>query len=286
MVRSPMSQNPTATDWAGPRGEKWLAQLPGVEPTLKPIEEPLIRALRLDAPYRIAEVGCGGGGTALEILRHAPAGSTVHGFDLSPVLIEHARQRIPADESGISFDVANMGAATPPEQPYDRLTSRFGIMFFEDPPAAFANLISWLAPGGRFAFATWGPPPENPWMAIAREVVSEIVEMPEVDPEGPGPFRYAEPASLLAILKQAGFSNLETHAWRGKLPIGGGLPAHEAAPLALASFSSFAELLAEAGDIALNEARKALTARYAEHEQDGIVRIAACVNIFTGEHPR
>ncbi len=246
-----MSQNPTAPDWSGSRGEKWLARLPGVEPTLKPVEEPLIQALLLDAPYRIAEVGCGGGGTALEVLRQAPAGSTVHGYDLSPVLIQHARTRIPSGDANIAFDVADMGTAPPPDQPYDRLTSRFGIMFFEDPPAAFANLARWLAPGGRFAFAAWGPLPDNPWMAMAREVVSQLVDMPTPDPEGPGPFRYADPAKLLPILKEAGFTDLHAEAWRGPLSIGGGLPALEAAPLALASFSSFAELLDEAGDQAL-----------------------------------
>ena len=122
-------------------------------------------------------------------------------------------------------------------------------------------------------------------MATAREVVAGIVEMPVVDPEGPGPFRYAEPAKLLPLLAQAGFTGAEVQVWRGPLAIGGGLPAKEAAPLALASFSSFAELLAEAGEDAVEEARRGLADRYAEFERDGVVRIAACVNIFTGGRP-
>jgi SAM-dependent methyltransferase len=64
-----------------------------MEAMLAPVDEPLIRALNLDAPCRIADIGCGGGGTALEILRRAPAGSAVHGFDLSPALVELARSR-------------------------------------------------------------------------------------------------------------------------------------------------------------------------------------------------
>ena len=77
-----MSENPAASDWATARGEKWRKQLSGMEAMLLPVDEPLIRALRLDAPYRIADIGCGGGGTTLKISRRAVAGSVVHGFDI------------------------------------------------------------------------------------------------------------------------------------------------------------------------------------------------------------
>jgi SAM-dependent methyltransferase len=279
-----MNENPTANDWAAARGEQWLAQLTGMEAMLAPVDEPLIRALNLDAPCRIADIGCGGGGTTLKILRHAPAGSVVHGFDLSPALIESARSRKPSDERAIAFEVADMAMATAPEVRYDRLVSRFGIMFFDDAPAAFANLVRWLAAGGRFAFAAWGRPADNPWMATIRQVVAEIIDLPPPDPEAPGPFRYAEAGKLLTLLDQAGFAELEVRDWRGMLPIGGGLPAAEAANFALASFSSFRELLAKAGGEALSDARQSLTARLSRHEQDGVVRIDACVHIFTGAH--
>ena len=178
-----------------------------------------------------------------------------------------------------------MATAAAPEKPYDRLVSRFGIMFFDDPPAAFANLVRWLAPGGRFAFAVWGRPAENPWMTSVREVAAEVIDMPPPDPEAPGPFRYAEAGKLLTLLDRAGFGELDVRDWRGALPIGGGLPAAEAANFALASFSSFGELLAEAGDEALNDARQSLTARFSRHQQEGAVRMDACVRIFTGARP-
>ena len=89
-----MNENNTAADWAAARGEKWRAQLAGMEAMLAPVNEPLIRALHLDAAYRIADIGCGGGGTTIEILHRAPAGSVVHGSDISPSLIESARARL------------------------------------------------------------------------------------------------------------------------------------------------------------------------------------------------
>ena len=245
-----------------------------------PVNEPLIDALRIDVPCRIAEIGCGGGGTTLEILRRAPAGSVVHGFDISPGLIASARARVRPDERAITFALADVATAT--EGPFDRLVSRFAIMFFDEPPAAFANLAAWLVPGGRFAFAVWARASDNPWVTTVREVVAEFVEVPAPSPDEPGPFRYAESDTLITLLDGSGFCELDVHDWRGALPIGGGLPAKDAANFAIASFSSFSELLADAGDAALNDARQSLIARFSRHQQGGAVWMDACVHIFTG----
>lgn len=275
-------------DWATSRGEKWRAQLDGMEATLAPVDEPVLRALQLDAPRRIADLGCGGGGTSLAILRHAPAGSVVHGYDISPVLVETARARARAagGDRSIAFEVADVATATPPSVPYDRLVSRFGIMFFADPPAAFASIVRWLAPGGRFVFAAWGAPADNPWQTTVRDVVADFAEVPRPDPDAPGPFRYAGADKLLTLLARAGFAELDVRDWRGPLPIGGALPAAEAADFALAAFSSFGELLAKAGDAARAGARSALAERLARHEVDGAVRLDACVHLFTGTRSR
>ncbi len=253
-----------------------------MEAMLQPVDEPLIRALRLDAAYRIADVGCGTGGATLEILRQAPKSSVVHGFDLSPALIEVALTRMPSGDDAIAFKLANMVTAAAPELLYQRLVSRFGIMFFNDAPAAFRNLAAWLAPGGRFAFAAWGPLAENLWMTTVHQVAADFIELPKTDPEAPGPFRYADPAKLLALLESSGFSELAIGDWRGTLPVGGALPAAQAASFALSAFSSFGEQLAEAGDNALNDARQSLTERFLLHENNGAVRLEASVHIFTG----
>lgn len=280
------NQNLAASNWAVARGEKWRSQIAGMEAMIKPVDDPLIRALHLDAPCRIADIGCGGGGTTLEILRQAPEGSVAHGFDISPTLIELARARKRTDASAVAFEIADMATAMPPEVAYDRLASRFGIMFFDDPPAAFANLVRWLAPGGRFAFAVWGPPVENRWMTSVREVAAEFIDMPPPDPEGPGPFRYAEADKLLTLLERTGFGDVDVREWRGLLPIGGGLPAKEAANFALASFGSFGEQFAAAGDQALQDARQSLTARFSRHLREGAVLMDARVHILTGGRRR
>jgi len=276
-----MDENRSKAGWPGAREEKWRKQLAGMEAMLAPVDEPLIRALRLDAAYRIAEAGCGGGGTALELVRRAPAGSVVHGFDISPTLIDVARGR-GAGMGALAFDVADMATAAPLDAPYERLVSRFGVMFFADPSSAFRNMAGWLASGGRFAFAVWGRLADNPWMSIVRETVAEIVTLPEGEPDAPGPFRYGDGSKLLPLLERAGFGDLELSDWRGDLPIGGALSAGEAAEFTLAAFASFSELLSEAGDGALGSATEKLARRLSAYQQGGGVRMGACVHIVTG----
>ena len=272
-----------ASDWAAKRGEKWRAYLDGMEAMLEPIDEPLIRALKLDAPYRIAEIGCGGGGTTFEVLRCAPVGSVVHGFDISPALIEIARERTTSPRR-VAFDLADMETAAVTD-PYDRLFSRFGIMFFSDPLAAFVNLFGWLVPGGRFAFAVWGSADVNPWEGSVRQIVSKIVDLPRPAPDSPGPFRYGEVDALVGLLRQAGYGELDVSTWRGALSIGGGLPAEDAANFALASFSSFSEMLDQAGAEARDRAHRSLSVEFSQHEDNGEVRMDACAHIVTGTRP-
>lgn len=277
-----MTRRTTASDWAGARGRKWLAELAEMERMLAPVDDPLLEALRLEAPCRIAEIGCGGGSTTLATLRRAPAGSVVHGFDISPELIAAARARIPSGEAAPTFEVADVGRAAAPCEPYDRLSSRFGVMFFDDPGAAFRRLRDWLVPGGRLAFAVWGPPRENAWEGVVRDVVQDLVDLPVGTPGGPGLFRYADARALLDVLARAGFADLEAVTWRGDLPVGGDLSPADAAGFALASFSSFAEALRAAGERPAVEARRVLTERFAGHWRDGAVRLAASVHLVTG----
>lgn len=269
-------------DWAATRSETWRRQIAGLEAMLAPVDEPLIAALALESPARIVDVGCGGGATTLAALRRAPSGSIAHGVDLSPVLVAIARQRIGRDADSIAFDVADMGVATPPDRPFDRMVSRLGVMFFADPPSAFGNLRRWLAPRGRVALAVWGPLDENVWMTATRDAVAHAIRLAPIDPAAPGPFRYGDVAPLLALLRGAGFRDVAATPWRQALPIGQGLRAPDAARFALAAFSRFAEQLAEAGGDAAATACRALAARFAAFERGGIVTVPGSVHIVTG----
>ncbi|MEM9137285.1 MAG: class I SAM-dependent methyltransferase, partial [Cyanobacteria bacterium P01_F01_bin.42] len=201
--------------------------------------------------------------------------------DISPALVEAARSRLGVDNRNITFEVADVSLVPPPAQRFDRLVSRFGIMFFANPLATFSNLASWLAPEGRFAFAVWASPAENPWMTYVREVVNEVAELPPPEPDAPGPFRYGDVDQLLNLLQQAGFGHLNSVKWDGLLPVGGGLSATEAAQFALSSFS-IAEPLAEVGETVAEQVQQNLASRYGQYAQNDIVMMPACVHLVTG----
>lgn len=179
------------SEWTNERGKKWLSQLSGMEKMLKPIDEPLIQSLRIEDASRIADVGCGAGGTTLEIRKLASDRCTVHGYDISKDLIEEARVRGSIGEKPTTFTMLDVATKTPDPADFDRLVSRFGVMFFTDAAAAFRNLARWLRPGGRFSFAVWGDISENPWVSEVRTAISQVMEIPPSNPDEPGPFRYA-----------------------------------------------------------------------------------------------
>jgi hypothetical protein len=119
-------------------------------------------------------------------------------------------------------------------------------------------------------------------MTTVRQVMAEIVDLPKPAAEAPGPFRYGDADKLLTLPNRAGYGELDVGDWRGELPIGGKLPAAEAAIFALVSFSSFGETLAEAGKEALDESRRSLAARLCLHQKEDAVWRDSCFHIFTG----
>jgi len=277
----------TDYDWVGDRGDQWLTQLTGLEAMMEQIDAPLIAALDLNSsqsktePQRIADIGCGGGGTTLKLAIAAGQNSVVDGFDISSALVEFANSNAAKLDSRARFQVANLQAAEPPIEGYDFLLSRFGTMFFDKPDIAFSNIRRWLAPSGRFAYAVWGNPKLNPWMMSLKQIASRFVEVPKPEHDSPGPFRYADVDLLLNTLNSAGFKQVEVSEWNGQLPIGGGLAPIEAATFALNAFA-FGELLLEAGETTFNQAKKELVKNYKLHTNEGEVFMDAYVYIVYG----
>lgn len=266
-------------DWAGERGERWHAELDALEAMLAPVNAPLLAALGLETPQRIADIGCGGGGATQSLVDAAAEGSEVIGFDLSPTLTRAAAQRVPSAH----FIAGDVVAHPTPDPRFDRLASRFGVMFFEEAQRAFARLRTWLAPRGSVAFAVWGPPEANPWISCVAEAVAAFVEPPPTDPHGPGPFRYRAPDALPTLLEVAGFEAAEAQIWTGTIPVGGGLGPEEAADFACRAFSRFEALLAAASPDARARVRQTLTRIFEDHLEMGQVWMPASVNIVTAQ---
>ena len=198
--------------WNGVAGKHWTERQSVQDIVLAPVTEKLIARADAQAGQRILDVGCGTGAISIELARRvAPAGHVL-GIDISVPMLERARQLTPKD---LPADYVLADATVYPFDPasFDLLVSRFGVMFFADPVLSFRNLRMALRPKGRLAFACWREPRENGWMmAPLMAVYKHVPKLPQLGPEDPGPFSFADEARVKRILGEAGFTDIAMQA--------------------------------------------------------------------------
>jgi SAM-dependent methyltransferase len=172
----------------------------------------------------VLDVGCGCGATALELAERVGPAGRVLGLDLSGPMLERARSRArAAGAANLRFEQADAQTADLPAGAHDLVFSRFGVMFFADPPAAFANLRRALRPGGRVSFVCWQRLADNAWMLVPLGALARHVALPPPPPPGaPGPFGFADAERVRAILAAAGFADVACDDVRQPLALGGG----------------------------------------------------------------
>ena len=185
MARMGMTDGVNAEGWAGETGDNWRDNIDGFEGMIAAIGAALMAKAAFAPGERVVDIGCGGGATTIEIGRAVGAEGEAVGVDVSQGLIETARQRA-AGAGNVRFLVADAGSAKLDGAPYDRLFSRFGIMFFPDFPAAFANLRKMLRNGGRADFSAWAPASENGWIIEMQGILAKHVEWQHRTERQPG----------------------------------------------------------------------------------------------------
>jgi ubiquinone/menaquinone biosynthesis C-methylase UbiE len=192
--------------WNGPAGRKWTERQEAQDSVLAPVAELLMARARVAPGEVVVDVGCGCGATSIELARRVGPTGRVLGVDISEPMLGRARERAPA---GAKLDFALADATTYAFEPgrADLLCSRFGVMFFAEPALSFANMRRALRPGGRLAFACWREPRANPWLVLPlQEAYKHVPRLPEVGPEDPGPFAFANGERVRHILDEAGFT--------------------------------------------------------------------------------
>ncbi|MCH8187865.1 MAG: methyltransferase domain-containing protein [Proteobacteria bacterium] len=216
-----------AFEWAGQMGREWARRVEALDRQLAPAGALGLAALAPRPGERILDLGCGAGATTARIVEAVGPRGVVTGIDVSPDLLAVARARpgneaatfLEGDAQGWDFD----------EGAYDALFSRFGCMFFADPPAAYANLRRALKPGARAVLTVWRDLGANPWAALPAAVGAEVLGPAEPPaPGAPGPFAWADPMIFRPILEGAGFTGLEWREEPIRLQIG---EAGEAGPV-------------------------------------------------------
>ena len=194
--------------WDGEGGATWVRMADTVETSLRPFGHAAMAALAVEPGHSLLDVGCGCGATTLELARRAGPAGLALGVDIAETMLAEARRRA-AGVANVSFRRLDPQSDHLPESAFDRIYSRFGIMFFDDPAAAFANLVRSLKAGGRIAFVCWQAAHLNPWMRASQDVVARHLTLPErPDPDAPGPFAFADSGRIRGLLSAAGLGDI------------------------------------------------------------------------------
>jgi SAM-dependent methyltransferase len=196
-----------AAFWNGPGGQGWLAAYARIERSIAPFSEVVLAAAAAQPGECAIDVGCGTGGTTAALARAVgaagPSAGHVLGVDISRPLIEAARAQ---NVANATFMVGDATVQPFDAQSVDLVFSRFGVMFFADPVAAFRNLRRALKPGGRLVFLCWRTPAENPWGLVpVRAAQPFLPPIPRPGPEDPGQYSFGDRARVERILGEAGF---------------------------------------------------------------------------------
>jgi SAM-dependent methyltransferase len=216
--------------WNSVGGPKWVRSQKTLDAQLDAIGDEAIAAAGVRPGQSVLDVGCGCGSTTLELGQLVGEHGKVTGLDISEPMLELARQR--AAQAGmkhVHFEQAD--AQTRIFLPdYDLLYSRFGVMFFDDPFAAFRNLRKALRVGGRMSFVCWQSLQKNPWMTVPVMAALKHVTPPTMpSPEEPGPFAFADADRLRRILEEADFHNVNIRGHDATMSMLGGAPDEEVA---------------------------------------------------------
>lgn len=196
--------------WDGAGGEHWAAEAERYDRINSGYTEHIVRAASPAPGERVLDVGCGNGALSLAVAPLVAPGGSVTGLDISgPMLATAERRAAEAGRDDVSFTKGDAQVASLPDASVDVVVSRFGVMFFDDPVEAFANLARALRPGGRVAFSCWRDLLSNDWLMVPVAAALEHVPMPRLGVPGePGPFALADPDRLRSILGDAGLADV------------------------------------------------------------------------------
>jgi SAM-dependent methyltransferase len=223
-----MSQSPATPDndsqidvWNTTLGAIWTEFQAQLDRQIEPLGLEAMRVLAPRAGERILDIGCGCGQTSAELAaRVGPPGKVV-GVDVSEPMLDVARAR-PIAPGAVRPFFRQIDAQTGElgHHGFDAAFSRFGVMFFSNPVAAFENIHRALKPGGRMTFVCWRPFAENLWMRGPLEAALPFLpQLPTPDYTAPGPFAFGDPERVRSILTAAGFGSVDIRPFDA--PVGG-----------------------------------------------------------------
>jgi SAM-dependent methyltransferase len=208
--------------WNATAGETWAQFQEQLDYQIAPLGLEALRVLAAVKGERVIDIGCGCGQTSLDLATRVGTEGRVVGVDISTPMLEVARRRpLPESSARPEFHQVDAQSGDLGRAFFDAAFSRFGVMFFSDPVAAFANIRASLKVHGRLGFVCWRPLQENPWMKAPLDAALPFLPpIPPLDPVAPGPFAFADAGRVRSILLDAGFTSVRIDPFDTR--IGGG----------------------------------------------------------------
>ena len=195
--------------WSGKGGDIWVERQNAMDTMLSHLGEAALNKLNLNEGENVLDIGCGCGHTTLNIAKRISPDGQVTGLDISEPMLKRAKES--ANEMSISnasFNCVDVQTDDIGEEVYSAAFSRFGVMFFEDPVAAFCNINKSLITGASLSFVCWQSPALNPWQSLFIEAVKKYVDLPSPPPRSPSPFAFMESEYVSSILEESNFQNI------------------------------------------------------------------------------
>jgi SAM-dependent methyltransferase len=256
--------------WNSEATNRWVTEQARIDRLFAAVTDAALAAAAPKPGESVLDIGCGTGTTVLRLAEAVGPGGTVLGVDISEQQLALARRRLQA--AGVpQAQVVLDDAATRdfPPATFDLAFTRFGVMFFADPVAAFSNIRRAMKPGGRLALAVFRPGPENPWTTASVAAIRHLVTPPAPPgPEEPGQFSWGDPARVKRILGGAGFRDVALAPFDPQIRLGA--DAKEAAEFAT-FIGQGARLLQGLPDATKAEAQSALESFFRAYEgSDGV----------------
>ncbi|GAB3092952.1 class I SAM-dependent methyltransferase [Lysobacter terrae] len=195
--------------WNGPAGQAWVDAQDLLDRLFRPFEALLAEAVPASAT-RVLDVGCGTGASMLALARRSGVPIECVGIDISEPMIAHAQARAEREGLQAHFVCADAQDHRFEEASFDTIVSRFGVMFFDDPVLAFANLRRALKPTGHMRAIAWRSPGENPFMTTAERAAAPwLPGLPARRPDAPGQFAFADRERVQRILDASGWRDID-----------------------------------------------------------------------------
>lgn len=272
-----------ARAWNGGTAQAWIVMQQILDRTFEPFADLLVEAVTTGGGSRVLDVGCGTGATTLAVARNLTEGGHCVGIDISDPMIGVARGRARSSELPVRFIVDDAETHQFDAGSFDTVVSRFGVMFFGDPIAAFANLRRAARTDAQLQFFAWRSPDENPFMTTAERAGAPLLPTLALRRPGlQGPFAFADADRLASVLESAGWTDIDITP----IDVGCALAEEELVPY-LTHMGPVGQILHGSDEQTRSRVVAAIRPAYEQFVHDGEVRYtAACWSVSARNRAR